>query len=80
MNDIKRARSQPYTQKTLDTLPPCHHGRAIIKTAFLLENGIHAMGAESTTRKDSLRVEKVSVIALILCVVVLVCLLVFRPF
>jgi hypothetical protein len=38
------------------------------------------MGAESTTREDSLRVEKVSVLALILCVVVLVCLLVFRPF
>ena len=38
------------------------------------------MGTESTTRKDSFRVEKVSVLALILCVVVLVCLLVFRPF
>jgi hypothetical protein len=38
------------------------------------------MGAESSTRKDSLRVEKVSALALILCVVVLVCLLVFRPF
>jgi ABC-type Fe3+ transport system permease subunit len=48
--------------------------------ALLLENGTHAMGAESTTRKDSLRVEKVSVLALMLCVVVLVCLLVFRPF
>ncbi|HXO36792.1 MAG TPA: hypothetical protein VN901_31000 [Candidatus Acidoferrales bacterium] len=80
MNDITRALSQAYTQKTLDTLPPCHHGRAIIKTAFLLENGTHAMGAEAITRKDSLRAEKVSILALILCVVVLVSLLVFPPF
>jgi len=38
------------------------------------------MGAESTTRKDTLKVEKLSLLVLTLCVVVLVYLLVFRPF
>ncbi len=38
------------------------------------------MGAESSTRKDSLKVEKLSLLVLTLCVVVLVYLLVFRPF
>jgi hypothetical protein len=37
------------------------------------------MAAESTTRKDTLRVEKLSLLVLALCVVVLVYLLV-RPF
>jgi len=38
------------------------------------------MGAESTTRKDSLKFEKLSLLVLTLCTVVLVYLLVFRPF
>jgi hypothetical protein len=38
------------------------------------------MGAESSTRKDSLKVEKLSLLVLTLCVVVLVYLLVSRPF
>jgi hypothetical protein len=38
------------------------------------------MAAESPTRKDTLKVEKVSLLVLTLCVVVLVYLLVFRPF
>jgi hypothetical protein len=38
------------------------------------------MAAESTTRKDTLRVEKLSLLVLTLCVVVLVYLLVVRPF
>jgi hypothetical protein len=37
------------------------------------------MAAESTTRKDNLKVEKLSLLVLALCVVVLVYLLV-RPF
>jgi hypothetical protein len=37
------------------------------------------MPAESTTRKDTLKVEKASLLVLALCIVVLVCLLV-RPF
>ena len=38
------------------------------------------MASESSTRKDSLKVEKVSLLVLTLCIVVLVYLLVFRPF
>lgn len=63
----------------ITTVPP-RSSPYHIKAAFLQENRTQAMGAESATRKDSLRVEKVSGLALILCVVVLVCLLVFRPF
>jgi predicted RND superfamily exporter protein len=36
--------------------------------------------AVESTRKDSLKVEKVSLLVLTLCIVVLVCLLIFRPF
>jgi hypothetical protein len=38
------------------------------------------MAAESTRGKDALKVEKLSLLGLILCAVVLVSLLVFRPF
>jgi hypothetical protein len=38
------------------------------------------MEVESSARKDNLKVEKLSLLILILCVVVLVGLLVFRPF
>jgi len=38
------------------------------------------MAANSTTRKDSLKVEKLSLLALALCIIALVCVLVFRPF
>jgi hypothetical protein len=38
------------------------------------------MAAESNQRKDSLKVEKLSLLILTLCIVVLVALLVFRPF
>lgn len=38
------------------------------------------MAAETNTRKDSLKVEKLSLLVLTLCIVVLVYLLVFRPF
>jgi len=45
----------------------------------MLETGI-SMAAESTSGKDTLKVEKVSLLILMGCVVVLVGLLVFRPF
>jgi hypothetical protein len=38
------------------------------------------MAAESSTRKDNLKVEKLSLLILTLCVVVLVYVLVCRPF
>jgi hypothetical protein len=38
------------------------------------------MTAESKPRKDTLRTEKLSLLVLSLCIVVLACLLVFRPF
>jgi hypothetical protein len=38
------------------------------------------MAQESTNRKDSLRVEKLSLLVLTLCIVVLVYVLVARPF
>ncbi len=38
------------------------------------------MGTEPTTRKDTLRFEKVSFLVLTLCIVVLVYLVVYRPF
>ena len=38
------------------------------------------MASESNKRKESLRVEKISVLVLVLCFVVLVYLLAFKPF
>jgi len=38
------------------------------------------MADESTTRKDSMKVEKLSLLVLTLCIVALVYLLVARPF
>ena len=38
------------------------------------------MAAESATRKDSLKFEKRSLLVLTLCIVVLVYVLIFRPF
>jgi len=38
------------------------------------------MGTESTPRKDTLRVEKLSLLVLALCVAVLVYVIVVRPF
>jgi len=38
------------------------------------------MTAQSKPRKDTLRTEKLSLLVLTLCVVLLTCLLVFRPF
>jgi hypothetical protein len=38
------------------------------------------MAVDPTTRKDDLKVEKLSLLILTLCVVVLVYVLIFRPF
>lgn len=55
------------------------HGRAILKPALLVETGV-TMEAESSQRKDTLKVEKLSLLVLALCAAVLVYLLVARPF
>lgn len=56
-----------------------HHGRAIFNITFFVETGT-TMAGESTTRKDTLKVEKLSLLVLTLCIAVLVYLLVCRPF
>ncbi len=62
------------------------HGRAIIKLAFLLQTesilatGTHSMGTEPTPRKDTLKVEKLSLLVLAFCIAVLVYVIVVRPF
>jgi hypothetical protein len=55
------------------------HGLAIIKTSFELDNR-HTMAPESTTSKDTLRFEKLTLLFLALCLVALVGLQVFRFF
>lgn len=55
------------------------HNRAILKRAFLRETRL-TMASESNKQKESLKVEKVSILVLVLCFFVLVYLLTFRPF
>ena len=55
------------------------HGRAILKSPLLVETGV-TMEAESSQGKDTLKVEKLSLLVLALCAAVLVYLLVARPF
>lgn len=55
-------------------------GGAIFKADGLLENGVQQMTSESKTGKDTLKVEKASLGVLGICILVLVYLLVFRPF
>jgi hypothetical protein len=58
---------------------PCaSHGGAIFNHGASVET--RGMTGESTKRKDTLKVEKVSLLVLSLCVVVLVYVLVARPF
>jgi hypothetical protein len=45
-----------------------------------MQTGSRLMATESGTRKDSLKIEKLSLLVLTLCIVVLVYLLVVRPF
>jgi hypothetical protein len=47
---------------------------------LLIGNWKSLMGAETNTGKDKLRVEKLSLLVLTLCIGALVYLLVFRPF
>lgn len=54
------------------------HGGAIFNGGVCVET--RGMAGESTTRKDSLRVEKLSLLVLTLCIVVLIYVLVMRPF
>lgn len=54
------------------------HGGAIFNHGASVET--RGMTGESTKRKDTLKVEKVSLLVLSLCVVVLVYVLVARPF
>lgn len=55
------------------------HGRAIPRTKHSWEADV-VMASETTKRKDSLRVEKLSLLVLTLCVVILVYVLVAKPF
>jgi len=55
------------------------HGGAILKETVVLETDL-VMADETTKRKDSLRVEKLSLLILSLCIVVLVYVLVAKPF
>ena len=65
--------------QTLGTLPLCHPLRSHSQTVALRRN-YPIMTTESTPRKDSMKVEKVSLFILSLCIAVLVYLLVARPF
>ena len=59
--------------------PRATHSRAILKLRLFVET-VHSMAAESNPRKDTLKVEKTSLAILAACIIVLVGLLVFRPF
>ena len=52
----------------------------MFKAAAISQTVFHPMAAESTKSKDTLKVEKTSLLVLGLCIVALVYLLVFRPF
>jgi hypothetical protein len=54
------------------------HGGAIFNHGICIETV--GMAGDSTTRKDTLKVEKLSLLVLTLCIVVLVYVLVTRPF
>lgn len=55
------------------------HGGAIFNETIVLETDL-VMADETTNKKDSLRVEKLSLLILSLCIVVLVYVLVAKPF
>jgi hypothetical protein len=52
---------------------------AIFRARFLRETGV-VMADETTGTKDTMKVEKLSLLVLTLCIVVLVYVLVVRPF
>lgn len=55
------------------------HGGAIFKGTRLGETGV-VMGNETAKQKDTMKVEKLSLLVLTLCIVVLVYVLVAKPF
>ena len=55
------------------------HGGAIFKGPGLRQTGV-VMTNETTRRKDTMKVEKLSLLVLTLCIVVLVYVLVAKPF
>lgn len=55
------------------------HSGAIFKGAGLRQTGV-GMGNETTKQKDTMKVEKLSLLVLTLCIVVLVYVLVAKPF
>lgn len=57
-----------------------NHSGAIFKQPVLSHTVVITMNAESKPRKDTLKVEKFSLLILTLCVVILVYILVARPF
>lgn len=77
---LKHRRKYREAHKTLDRLPTCHHRSSHSQNGSFAGNWNHTMATESPTHRDSLRTEKLSLLVLALCVVVLVGLLVFQPF
>ena len=63
---------------TLESYRCASHGGAIFKHCFSIKT--MGMAGDSTARKDTLKVEKLSLLVLTLCIVVLVYVLVARPF
>jgi len=76
------ARSEK-TLKTIGKLWLCYrsasHGGAIFNETIVLETDL-VMADETTNKKDSLKVEKLSLLILSVCIVVLVYVLVAKPF
>ena len=64
---------------TLDRLLACQPRRSHFQEQVRGRDSV-CMAQESTNRKDSLRVEKLALMVLTLCIVVLVYVLVARPF
>ena len=63
---------------TLESYWRASHGGAILSHGICMQT--MGMAGDSTTRKDTLKVEKASLLVLALCVVVLIYVLVARPF
>lgn len=59
--------------------PRASHIGAIFRQPVLEETGV-VMASETTSKKDTMKVEKFSLLVLTLCIVILVYVLVARPF
>lgn len=71
---------EPSSGKKLWSCYQCAtHGGAIFNGACLGETGVVMMN-ETTKQKDTMKVEKLSLLVLMLCIVVIVYLLVAKPF